>query len=405
LPYGIFKRKAEKTAPRVGVAIGEHILDLAFATDVGLIKVPAVVSSRCFHESSLNLFMSLGRTVWKETRASITDLLSKNNQILGNSKEFHEKALVLQKEVEMLLPVKIGDYTDFYASKEHASNVGTMWRGKENALMPNWVHLPVGYHGRASSVVISGTSLRRPKGQTRPDENKPPVFGPCKVLDFELEMAFFVGPGNELGNPIRIENAEEHMFGLVVMNDWSARDVQKWEYVPLGPFCGKNWGTSISPWVVTLEALEPFRVSGPPQDPSPLPYLQDKLPGSYDIQLTASIQSEKMKSPQVLSNTNFKFMYWSMKQQLTHHSVTGCNMNTGDLLGSGTISGSTPDSLGSLVEITWGGRDSFILKETGEERKYLQDGDSIILSAFCQGDGYRIGFGECVGKILPALSD
>jgi len=215
-------------------------------------------------------------------------------------------------------------------------------------------------------------------------------------------MAFFVGSGNRLGDPIRIENAEEHIFGLVVMNDWSARDIQKWEYVPLGPFCGKNWATSISPWVVTLEALEPFRTSGPDQDPKPLPYLQDKVPSSYDIHITAAIQSEQMKSPQIISNTNFKYMYWTMKQQLAHHSVTGCNMCTGDLLGSGTISGSTPESLGSLMEITWGGKTPFILKETGEERKYLQDGDTVILSAYCQGNGYRIGFGDCLGKILPA---
>jgi len=302
----------------------------------------------------------------------------------------------------MLLPAKIGDYTDFYASKEHATNVGSMWRGKENALMPNWLHLPVGYHGRASSVIISGSSVRRPRGQTKPDEAAPPVFGPCKVLDFELEMAFFVGPGNNLGDSIKIEQAENHIFGLVLLNDWSARDIQKWEYQPLGPFCAKNWATSISPWVVTLEALESFCVPGPEQDPKPLEYLQDKSPGAYDIHLTAAVKSAKMNSHQIISNTNFKYMYWSMKQQLAHHSVTGCNMTTGDLLGSGTISGSSPDSLGSLLEITWGGKNPFVLQETGEERRYLQDGDSVILSGFCQGNGYRIGFGECEGTILPA---
>jgi len=328
--------------------------------------------------------------------------LSKDERILRDNKDLQTKALVHQNDVEMFLPAKIGDYTDFYASKEHATNVGTMWRGKENALMPNWLWLPVGYHGRSSSIVVSGTPVRRPRGQTRPDENAPPVFGPCKVLDFELEMAFLVGPGNNQGDPITIENAENHIFGVVLMNDWSARDIQKWEYVPLGPFTAKNWATTISPWVVTLEALEAFRVPGPEQNPKPLDYLQDKAIGSYDIQLTAAVQSEKMKVPQVVSNTNFKYMYWSMKQQLTHHSVTGCNMSTGDLLGSGTISGQTPDSYGSLAEISWGGKNPWVLKETGEERRYLQDGDSVIMSGYCQGFGFRVGFGDCVGKILPA---
>jgi fumarylacetoacetase len=332
----------------------------------------------------------------------LTKLLSKDEPTLRDNASLREKALVLQREVQLLLPVRIGDYTDFYASKEHATNVGTMWRGKDNALMPNWLHIPIGYHGRASSVVVSGTPVRRPRGQTRPDEAQPPQFGPCKVLDFELEVACFVGPGNALGDPIPISRAEDHIFGVVLMNDWSARDIQKWEYQPLGPFCGKNWATTISPWVVTLEALEPFRVQGPHQEPKPLEYLQDSTPSAYDIHLTAAIQSEKMTSPQVISNTNFKYMYWSMKQQLVHHACGGCNMTTGDLLGSGTISGPTEDSYGSLMEITWGGKNPFVLKETGEERKYLQDGDTVVLSGFCQGDGFKIGFGECSGKVLPA---
>jgi len=309
---------------------------------------------------------------------------------------------VPQSQAEMMLPARIGDYTDFYASKEHATNVGSMWRGKENALMPNWLWIPVGYHGRASSVVVSGTPVRRPHGQTRPNEQEPPQFGPSRVVDYELEIGFFVGPGNKLGEPISIERSEDHLFGLVLLNDWSSRDIQKWEYQPLGPFLGKNWATSISPWVVTLEALEAFRVAGPKQDPAPLAYLADPTPASYNIDLTVSIQTPKATAPHVLGRTNFHYMYWSMKQQLTHHAASGCNMQPGDLLGSGTISGPTTESLGSLLELTWGGQKSFTIPETGEERKYLQDGDTVILEGRCTGNGYNIGFGKCIGTLLPA---
>jgi len=269
--------------------------------------------------------------------------------------------------------------------------------------MPNWLHIPIGYHGRSSSVVVSGTTIRRPRGQTRPVETEPPVYGPSKVIDYELEMALFVGPGSQMGDHVSIDKAEDHMFGFVLMNDWSARDIQKWEYQPLGPFGAKNWATTISPWVVTLEALEPFKTQGPEQkDPSPLPYLQDKSLGAYDIQVFASVQTEKMKHPQVTSATNFKTMYWTSKQQLVHQTVTGCNLRPGDLLGSGTISGPAPENYGSLVEITWGGSKSWKVHETGEEKKYIQDGDTVILSAHAQGHGYRIGFGQCSGKLLPA---
>jgi fumarylacetoacetase len=304
----------------------------------------------------------------------------------------------------MHLPALIGDYTDFYSSREHATNVGTMFRGAANALMPNWLHLPVGYHGRSSSVVISGTQIHRPQGQLCPDETKPPVFGPCNLLDFELETAFFVGPGNDLGKPININEANNHIFGMVLMNDWSARDIQKWEYVPLGPFTAKNYGTTISPWVVTMEALAPFLCEGPKQtEPETLPYLRDSEPGSYDIQLQVSIKPEKLNESFSVTKSNFKHMYWSMKQQLTHHTISGCNMRPGDLLGSGTISGPTPDSYGSMLELCWKGSKTVPLGESGETRKFIQDGDTVIMTGFCQGQGYRIGFGECSGQILPAV--
>jgi len=403
LPYGVFK--TAHGSARVGVAIGDHILDLSVLADEGFFKNSAVESSKCFHKPYLNDFMNLGKSTWSEVRKTITKLLSKDEATLRDNASLKNKALIAQKDAEMLIPAQIGDYTDFYASKEHASNIGTMWRGKDNALMPNWLWIPIGYHGRSSSVVVSGTPVRRPRGQTRPKEEEPPVFGPARVVDYELEVAMFVGPGNKQGDPIKIGQSEDHIFGVVLMNDWSARDIQKWEYQPLGPFCAKNWATTVSPWIVTLEALEPFRVQGPAQEPTPLGYLQDKTPSAYDINLFASLKSEKATKPHLLTATNFKYMYWSMKQQLTHHTSTGCNMRPGDLLGSGTISGPTPDSYGSLAEITWGGSKAWNITETGEERKYIQDGDTIILTGFCQGPDYKIGFGECSGKLLPAHTD
>jgi fumarylacetoacetase len=402
LPYGVFRRAGTNESPRIGVAIGDLILDLSVIADANLFT-GALSNTKLFHQTTLNEFMSVGRPVWKEARTTIVRLLSKEEGTLRDNQQLRQHALVPQSQAEMLLPASIGDYTDFYASKEHATNVGSMWRGKENALMPNWLWLPVGYHGRASSIVVSGSPVRRPQGQTRPNENEPPQFGPSRVVDYELEMALLVGPGNPLGSPIPINSAEDHMFGVVLMNDWSARDIQKWEYQPLGPFLAKNWATTISPWVVTLEALEPFRVPGPEQNPAPLPYLHDTTPASYDIQLTVSIQTPKSTTPFVLGRTNFKHMYWSFKQQLTHHSATGCNMRPGDLLGSGTISGPTPESLGSLLELTWGGQKTITIPETGEERKYLQDGDTVIMEGWCQGNGYKIGFGKCTGTVLPAL--
>lgn len=349
----------------------------------------------------LNGFMGLGKDAWKETRDTLQRILCSSEGVLRDDSKRQSRCLLKQESVTMHLPANIGDYTDFYSSKNHATNVGTMFRGKDNALMPNWVHLPVGYHGRASSVVVSGTPVRRPVGQTRPDDTKPPIFGPCKLLDFELEMAFFCGPGNNLGEPITMDKAEDHIFGMVVMNDWSARDIQKWEYVPLGPFLAKNFATSISPWVVTMDSLQDFALANSVQDPAPLPYLQHTDPYTFDVNLQVALQSENAKAPVTICSSNFKHMYWTPKQQIVHHTVTGCNVRPGDLMGSGTISGTTPDSFGSMLELSWKGTKPVDLGG-GITRKFLQDGDEVIMTGYCQGNGYRVGFGECRSKILPA---
>lgn len=400
LPYGIF-RTNENESPRVGAAIGEYILDLAVLEAEGLFDETAVKDKNVFNQETLNPLMELGKSAWSEVRQVIQHLLSENVPTLRDDLELRKKALKKQSEAQLFLPVKIGDYTDFYASKEHATNVGTMFRGKDNALMPNWTHLPVGYHGRASSVVLSGTEVYRPQGQKKKPDSQHPVFGASEQLDFELEMGCFIGPGNQLGEPVSVEEAEDHIFGLVLVNDWSARDIQSWEYQPLGPFLAKNFATSISPWVVPLEALEPFRVSGPKQDPEPLPYLQSNKPGSFDIQLEVSLKSEKMERPSQIVSSNYRHLYWSMSQQIAHHTITGCNLNPGDMLATGTISGSDKDSRGSLLELSWRGTDPVQL-ENGEQRVWLEDGDELTITGFCQGDGYRVGFGEVTGKILPA---
>ncbi|XP_029430441.1 fumarylacetoacetase isoform X3 [Rhinatrema bivittatum] len=360
LPYGIFSTEAEPRN-RIGVAIGDYILDVGAIKH--LFQGPILSQhQQVFDEPTLNKFMGLGHKAWKEARECLQDLLSARNPTLRDNKELRERVLVLQVLATMHLPADIGDYTDFYSSRYHAMNVGIMFRGKENALMPNWLHLPVGYHGRASSVVVSGTPIRRPVGQMRPDDAKPPIFGACKLLDIELEMAFFVGGGNQLGEPIPIGRAAEHIFGMVLMNDWSARDIQKWEYIPLGPFLAKNFGTSISPWVVPMEALMPFVVRNPVQH-----------------------------------------MYWTMKQQLVHHTISGCNVRPGDLLASGTISGPEAESYGSMLELSWKGSKPIPLGAS-QTRTFLQDGDEVFITGFCQGDGDRIGFGCCSGKVLPAIS-
>jgi fumarylacetoacetase len=399
LPYGVFKPKPNGAA-RIGVAIGGFILDLSVIEDNGLLKNSSG-EKNLFNRSSLNLFMSQEKKVWKEIRSQLQSLLSEDNPTLKDNKELRQEALIPMSDATMCLPVEIGDYTDFYSSKEHATNVGIMFRGKENALMPNWLHLPVAYHGRASSIVISGTDIVRPKGQTKPADAENPVFGASKLMDFELEMGFFIGKGNNLGDSISVEEAEEHIFGMVIVNDWSARDIQAWEYVPLGPFLAKNFATSISPWIVTLDALEPFRCAGPKPEFEPLPYLQSKGDKTFDIQLHVYIQDEKLSEPFEICHSNFKYLYWNMPQQLAHHTVNGCNIQTGDLLASGTISGDTKESRGSMLEITWRGAEPIKLPN-GDERKFIQDGDTVIMEAYCQGENYRIGFGEVKGKVIPA---
>uniref|UniRef100_A0A452U2H3 Fumarylacetoacetase n=1 Tax=Ursus maritimus TaxID=29073 RepID=A0A452U2H3_URSMA len=442
--------------PRIGVAIGDQILDLSVIKH--LFTGPVLSKQQdVFDQPTLNSFMGLGQAAWKEARAFLHNLLSASHARLRDDAELRRRAFAAQDSAVMHLPATIGDYTDFYSSRQHATNVGIMFRGKDKALMPNWLQLPVGYHGRASSVVVSGTPIRRPMGQMSPDDSKPPVYGACKLLDMELEMAFFVGPGNNFGEPIPISRAHEHIFGMVLMNDWSARDIQKWEYVPLGPFLGKSFGTTISPWVVPMEALMPFAVPnpeqvsgpsagsctpgclcpcgrlggspvwreqcwcavGPPrasaicqqplccalpsQDPKPLPYFRHDRPYTFDINLSVTLKGEGMSQAATICKSNFKYMYWTMLQQLTHHTVNGCNLRPGDLLASGTISGPEPESFGSMLELSWRGTKAIELGN-GQTRKFLLDGDEVIITGHCQGAGYRVGFGQCAGKVLPALS-
>jgi fumarylacetoacetase len=402
LPYGVFRPSAG-ARPRIGVAIGDAVLDLSVLAERGLLSGRALGDGDAFRQPTLNAFMALGRPAWREARARLTRFLRVSDSTIRDNRPLRLAALHPMASVEMLLPATIGDYTDFYSSREHATNVGTMFRGPDNALQENWLHLPVGYHGRASSVVVSGTDIRRPMGQTKADDADSPSYGPSRLMDFELEMGFFVGPGNALGEPIPIDEAAEHIFGMVLVNDWSARDIQKWEYVPLGPFLGKNFGTSISPWVVTMEAIEPFRCAGPTQDdPEPLDYLKNPGDCAYDISLEVLLQSEKMDAPETIATSNFKYMYWSVCQQLAHHTVNGCNAQPGDLLGSGTISGPDKHERGSMLELSWRGTETVELAN-GEERKFLADGDTVIMRGHCEADGVRIGYGEVSGKLLPAV--
>ncbi|MEP4003265.1 MAG: fumarylacetoacetase [Ekhidna sp.] len=390
LPFGIFSVNDE--VPRAGIAIGEQIVDLMAVADLGLLDV----SSTYFNQATLNDFIGLGKKITNKVRLDIQRLLVAENSPLKN----HAEVFVLQQDATMHLPVHVGDYTDFYSSIEHATNVGKMFRDPENALLPNWRHIPVGYHGRASSIVVSGTNIHRPMGQVKPNSQELPEFKPSANLDFELEMGFVIGKSTELGERIETKNAADHIFGLVLFNDWSARDIQKWEYVPLGPFLGKSFASSMSPWIVTLEALEPFKVQGPEQQPEVLSYLKYEGPQNYDIQLEVGMSSNT-SDELIISTSNFKYMYWNMIQQLAHHTVNGCNVNVGDVMASGTISGKNTSSYGSLLEITWGGKKPFEMKD-GSMRTFLEDNDTVTMRGFAQKDEIRVGFGQVSGTILPS---
>lgn len=407
LPYGVFSPLAvamQHCTRRVGVAIGDFVLDLAAVQAAGLFTGTVVAETAVFAQPTLNAFMALGQPAWAATRARLQSLLHADNPTLRDNPALYDQLLWPATAVQLHLPAQIGDYTDFYSSREHAGNVGRMF-GRE-LLIENWLHLPVGYHGRSSSVVLSGTPIRRPRGQVLPPNASAPLFLPSMALDFELEMGFFIGPGNPLGQPIPLSQAADHIFGLVLVNDWSARDIQQWEYRPLGPFLSKNFATSISPWVVPLAALEPFRVAGPVQEPTPLPYLQSQSDWAFDIHLEVHLQTARMAEGDggetaVISRSNARHLYWNMAQQLAHHTITGCNLQPGDLLASGTISGPTPESYGCMLELAWRGTQPIPLP-TGESRVFLQDGDQLTLTGWGQGEGYRVGFGDVTGVITAA---
>jgi len=400
IPFGVFITRDDIIT--IGTRIGEYAIDLGAFHQLGYFNgIP--LTDDIFMQDSLNDFIADGRKTWRLVRKRIAEVFDIENPTLRDNIKHREIIIFDVNEVEMLLPVDVGDYTDFYSSKEHATNVGEMFRGKDNALMPNWLHMPVGYHGRSSSVIVSGTNIRRPYGQTLPKGASAPVFGPSKSLDMEVEMAFITTSANDLGKPVSVNEAEEHIFGMVLLNDWSARDIQKWEYVPLGPFLGKNFATSISPWIVTLDALEPFRCESPKQDFEPLPYLkQQQSNNSFDIKLKATLQTEN-GDLNILCNSNFKYLYWTMPQQLAHHTINGCNVRAGDLMGSGTISGPTKDSYASMLELSWGGKEPITLKD-GTTRTFFNDGDNVIIRGYCENKKVRIGFGKCTGKILPPIA-
>lgn len=401
LPLGIFSTSRTPN-PRVGVAIGDWVLDLAQLEKIGLLE-PA--SHPVFDKPVLNDFIALGRDSWRSTRQQISLLLRSDNPRLRDDAQCRSVALIPRHEAIMHLPINVTGYTDFYSSKEHATNVGSMFRDPANALLPNWLHLPVGYNGRASSVVVSGTDIRRPMGQVKLPSAEYPVFAACAKLDFELETAFIVGANTALGESVSVNHAEEMIFGMVLLNDWSARDIQQWEYVPLGPFNAKTFATSISPWVVMMEALEPFRVPGPVQDPEPLPYLRQLGDHSFDISLAVDLQPANSDRLTSLCNTNYRAMYWSMAQQLAHHTVSGCNLRVGDLMASGTISGTEPNSFGSLLELSWNGQRPLTLTDGQTKRSFLEDGDVITMRGACIGTHYRCGFGSVTGRVVPALAN
>lgn len=396
IPFGIFKTRV--ASPRAGTRIGDKVIDLQVLAEEGFFKDQNISDE--FSKNTLNDFISLGKEKTREVRNRISDLFEEGNDELKENHEIKTKALYHAEEVEMLLPVHVGDYTDFYSSEEHARNVGTMFRDPENALLPNWKHIPVGYHGRASTIVASGKPIHRPKGQQRPDPEKPPVFGPCKLLDFELEMAFITHDGKPMSESITTEEADEYIFGMVIFNDWSARDMQKWEYVPLGPFLAKSFASSVSPWIVTLDALEPFRTNGPDQEPKVLPYLEYQGDKNFDIDLEVLLRPGT-GDPVSVCKSNTKYLYWNVNQQLAHQTVNGCHVRSGDMYASGTISGPDKSSFGSMLELSWKGTNPLKMPD-GTERKFLNDGDSVIMRAHAEKDGVRIGFGEVNTEILPA---
>ena len=404
LPFGIFTT-AKLPEPRVGVAIGNQIVDLVFAADVGTFDLFLPQNQRdVFCQNSLNDFIRLGRTVWQQVRRTLQNELTNADSLLRDPAN---GGLIPQADATMHLPVQIGDYTDFYSSIDHATNVGAMFRDPANALLPNWRHLPVGYHGRASSVVVSGTPIRRPNGQRLPKGETQPVFGKSQRLDFELETAFIVGKDTPLGTSLTTADFDEHVFGMVLFNDWSARDIQAWEYVPLGPFLGKSFGSSMSPWVVTMDALAPFRVAGYVQEPAPLTYLSETNPlPNLDINLEVGltpknrlVDSGADSGKTIISQSNQRFLYWSQAQQLAHHTVNGCNVRVGDLMASGTISGPDRSAWGSLLERSWGGAEPITL-DTGETRTFLEDGDTVTIHGYAEKEGIRVGFGTVSGQIV-----
>ncbi len=397
LPFGIFKTHSQ--SERVGVRIGDKVLDLKALYVLGYLEnLP--FSGSDFENKFLNDLMEKGKKATRDLRNRISKLLSHDFEDLKVNQHHVDQVLISADKIDMCLPVRIGDYTDFYSSREHATNVGTMFRDPANALLPNWLWIPVGYHGRASSVIVSGQAIHRPKGQIKPDPAQDPIFAPCRSLDFELETGFITYDGKPLGDSISTAEAEDFIFGMCLFNDWSARDIQTWEYVPLGPFLAKNFASSMSPWIVTLDALQPFKVASPKQIPEVLDYLKCDSDKSYDINLQVIIEP-KGGSENIICESNFKYMYWTMAQQLAHHSVNGCNIRGGDLMGSGTISGPTPDSYGSMLELAWKGTKPLKLND-GTERKFIQDHDTVIMRGYCEKDGVRVGFGQVSTEVLPA---
>ena len=397
IPFGIIKMEGK--SPRVATRIGDSVIDLFELYKLGCFE-SLHFESNDFDASSLNSLMKKGKLAVRELRNVLSALLLSDNSFLRDKREAHGSFLFTHDSVEMLLPINIGDYTDFYSSKEHATNVGVMFRDPANALLPNWLWIPVGYHGRASSVVVSGTDFHRPKGQIKPNDDEDPIFSASRQIDFELEMGFITFDGKPLGDSISVAEADDYIFGLCLFNDWSARDIQKWEYVPLGPFLAKNFVSTMSAWIVTLDALQPFRVESPIQSPKVLEYLAGSGKDSYDIQLQVAIETESNVETEICQS-NFKYMYWTMAQQLAHHTVNGCNVRGGDLMGSGTISGPTEGSYGSMLELAWKGTKPLTLND-GTQRRFILDGDTVVMRGYCQNENVRIGFGEVKGKLLPA---